>query len=363
MSAPEVPGILAAHQLAATAEHIASQQLPSGLIPWFPGHHADPWDHIEAAMALAVCGRHDEARRAFAWSARTQAPDGTWPMQTVWEDGRERVTDASADTNQCAYLAVGVWHYWLICGDTTFVAAMWPAVRRAIDFVCDMQLPGGALRWARQGDGWLHPDALLTGSACTVLSLRCALALADLVDDPQPDWELAAARLAHAVAAHPDAFADKSRWSMDWYYPVLGGAVRGAAAHDHLAARWDEFVVAGRGIRCVADRPWVTAAETCELVLALDAIGDRPRAEQLLRDIQFCRADDGGYYTGWVWPEQEYWPPEKSSWTAAAVILAADALSGHTPAHALFRGTDLPRVLEIDDCDQYCFQRVGSDPQ
>ena len=29
----------------------------------------------------------------------------------------------------------------------------------------------------------------------------------------------------------------------------------------------------GLGVRCVSDRPWVTAAETCELVLTLDAIG------------------------------------------------------------------------------------------
>jgi hypothetical protein len=55
------------------------------------------------------------------------------------------------------------------------------------------------------------------------------MALAELVGDPQPDWELTAARLAHAVAVHPGAFLDKSRFSMDWYYPVLGGAVRGAA--------------------------------------------------------------------------------------------------------------------------------------
>ena len=55
-------------------------------------------------------------------------------------------------------------------------------------------------------------------------SLRCAIALAERMGEPQPDWELAAAQLGHAVACHPEAFADKSRFSMDWYYPVLGGA-------------------------------------------------------------------------------------------------------------------------------------------
>ena len=53
---------------------------------------------------------------------------------------------------------------------------------------------------------------------------------------------------------------------MDWYYPVLGGALRGAAAAERLARGWDTFVVPGLGVRCVSDQPWVTVAETCELV-------------------------------------------------------------------------------------------------
>ena len=62
---------------------------------------------------------------------------------------------------------------------------------------------------------------------------------------------------------------------------VLPGARRSAARRGGQAridARWDEFVVPGLGIRCVDHRPWVTGAETCELVMALDAIGDwQPR--------------------------------------------------------------------------------------
>ena len=70
---------------------------------------------------------------------------------------------------------------------------------------------------------------------------------------------------------------------MDWYYPVLGGAVRGDEAAEMLAGRWDEFVVPGLGVRCVSTNPWVTGAETCELVLALEALGDRERATAAVR--------------------------------------------------------------------------------
>ncbi len=354
---PHLPGILTAAQLRVTGEHIAGQQLSSGLIPWFDGHHGDPWDHIEAAMALTVCGLDDAAALAFEWSAAHQSPDGSWPMETVSSE----IRDASIDTNQCAYLAVGVWHRWLITGDRVQVDVMWPVVRRAIELVVRLQLPFGGIAWSRDEAGRVSGGALLTGSSCTVLSLRCALALADLVGDPQPDWELTAARLAHAVAIHPDVFLDKSRFSMDWYYPVLGGALRGAAGLVHLNRRWDEFVVPGHGARCVSDRPWVTVAETCELVLALDAVGDIPRARDLFSSVQHLREDDGGFWTGYVWPDDAIWPEERSTWTAAAAVLAADALASSSPGSGLFRGDGLTELIRISaaDCGAQCTTLTG----
>ena len=351
----ELPGVLSTAELRATAEHIASLQLSDGLIPWLDGHYADPWNHVEGAMAMAVCGLRAEAEHAFDWSLRNQAADGSWPMETV---GTE-VTEASIDTNQVAYIAVGVWHHWLLTGDASFLRRMWPVVRRAIELVVDLQLPSGAICWSRDAAGVVNEGALLTGSSSIVTSLRCALAMAEVVEQPQPDWELALARLVHAVATHPDGFIDKTNFSMDWYYPVLGGAVSGQAGIDLIDSRWDEFVVPGRGCRCVADKPWLTAAESCELAMALDALGQRERAVQLVTDIQYQRASGGGYWTGWVFPEEQFWPGEQSSWTAAAVILAADALSNYSPASGLFRGVGLPRVLTVDGCDSHCYALTG----
>jgi hypothetical protein len=162
------------------------------------------------------------------------------------------------------------------------------------------------------------------------------------VGDAQPGWELAAGRLGHALREHRDLFLDKSTFSMDWYYPVLGGAVRGAAGRALVASRWDDFVVPGLGIRCVDTNPWVTGAETCELVLALDALGDRERALGLLRDMQHLRAEDGGYWTGYVYADATIWPRERTTYTAAAVLLAVDALSRTTPGSDIFRGSSLP---------------------
>ena len=172
-----------------------------------------------------------------------------------------------------------------------------------------MQLPFGGIAWSQE---WARrctrprstSDALLAGSSSIYHSLRAGVALAELVEEPQVDWELAGGRLGHALREHRDLFLDKSTFSMDWYYPVLGGAVRGAAAHALLAERWDTFVEPGLGIRCVSTNPWVTGAETCELVMALDALGDRERALQLLADMQHLRTDEGSYWTGYVWPDE-----------------------------------------------------------
>jgi hypothetical protein len=213
-----------------------------------------------------------------------------------------------------------------------------------------MQLPGGAVGWALRPDGSADDTALLTGNASLFQALRCGIALAALHGEPQPDWELAVTDLGTALRTRPDAFADRARYSMDWYYPVLGGAVTGEAARDRLAAEWDTFVVPGLGARCVSDHPWVTGAETCELALALAAAGQPEAALEQVAAMQHLRHDDGSYWTGYVYPDDARWPVERTTWTAAAVVLAADALSGATAASTLF--TDpaaLPAAGTTDD--------------
>ena len=329
---PSVPSILTRRQCRQTAESIAAAQEPDGAIPWFTGGHTDPWDHIESAMALTVAGLRDEAVAAYRWSARTQRADGSWPMQ--WRAGE--IEDAATDVNFCAYIATGIWHYLTVTGDSAFADDLWPVVCAAIDLVVDSQGDRGQIYWLRDGAKVL-PEALITGSSSMYHSLGCALELAHWLGESRPDWEQARQRLGSALRADPAAFTSKDRYSMDWYYPVLGGALRGRAGHARIAERWDTFVVGNIGIRCVSDRPWVTGAETSELVLALDALGDRDRAHSLLASIQHLRETDGSYWTGLVYADGKRWPVERTTWTGAAVVLAADALSRTSAGNGIFR--------------------------
>ncbi len=345
-SIPEVEGVLSAGQVVATARAIAALQRPDGMIPWFPGGHCDPWNHVESAMALTAAGMDAEADRAYQWLVDTQLPDGSW-FNYYLTTGIE---DARLDTNVCAYLATGAWHRYVSTEQVDGLAKLWPSVEAGVDFVLRWQREDGAIRWSLDPSGMLEEYALLTGSSSIYHSLRCAIACAERLDQERPDWELAAGRLAHAIAHQPDAFEPKVEFAMDWYYPILSGALHGTAAARRIDEGWPTFVLEGRGVRCVSTGEWVTAAETAECVLTLDTMGRDETALELLAWVQALRNEDGSYWTGMVYPEEATYPPlERSSYTAGAIVLAADALSRTTPASGIFRGDGLPSHLDLTE--------------
>lgn len=341
-----VPGLLSAEQIAVTARYLAQLQTEDGQIPWFPKGHCDPWNHVEAAMALTVTGFEEEARAAYRWLVTTQLGDGSW---FNYYQGR-RVKDTRLDTNVCAYLATGIFHYVLVTDDLDFAAEVWPSIQRAIDFVLRWQMDDGTIRWSLDALGRPEGYALLTGSSSIFHSLRCAMALAERLGVEQPEWELCAGRLGHAVAHHPGAFAPKNEFAMDWYYPIFSGALRGDLGVKRIEDGWDRHVMDGYGVRCVSTNDWVTAAETAECVLALDALGMTSRALDLFACTQRHRREDGGYWTGIAYPQRVTFPDaEATSYTAAAIILAADALTSSTNAAGLFRHDAFTLPLDIPE--------------
>lgn len=312
---------------------IAGTQLPSGEIPWCEGQKSDPWDHVEAAMALDVAGRPGAARKAFEWLAGAQLPDGSW--YSAYLHGR--ALDRTRDANMTAYIAVGVYHHFLVTGDEGFLAAMWKPVCAAIDFALRLQAPQGEIHWAISPEGRVDRMALLTGSSSIYMSIKCALAIAAVLGRRRPAWQAARKRLGHAIRSQPHLFnVTKSRYSMDWFYPVLAGAVTGAAAERRIERGWRKFVVEGLGVRCVSDQPWVTLAETSELVLALAAMGRLEMARIVFGWIAGRRFEDGSYWSGFTFPDMTVWPEDRLTWTNAGILIAADAVFELTPAAALF---------------------------
>jgi len=338
--------VLSPAQVATTVDRIAEVQCPDGMIPWYPGGHGDPWNHVEATMALTVGTRYREALRAYGWLAGTQDPEGSWC--NYYRDGV--AVDRRRDANVCAYVATGTWQHYVATSDHGFLAATFEMVEAAIDFVLRLQRPGGEVLWCVETDGSAGRYALLAASSSIYLSLRCAVATAETLGRPRPDWELAAGRLAHAIAYRPHAFEPKHRFAMDWYYPVLCGAVGGAAARARLRQGWPTFVMDGLGVRCVSDQPWVTSAETAECSIALAACGLYEEAALLLAWGERLRTPEGSYWTGCVYPGGIHFPgDERSTYSSAAVVLAHDAVSNRGQATDLFRGVGLPQGLVLPE--------------
>jgi hypothetical protein len=200
-----------------------------------------------------------------------------------------------------------------------------------------MRRKDGTILWAKEVDREPWSYSLLTGSSSIRHSLHCAANVAALLGEPRPLWRAAADAIDAVINHSPSSFEPKERWAMDWYYPVLAGALVQDAAKLRLNDAWDAFYMSGHGIRCVSDEPWITASETAECAIAHSAIGDQRTAHELLALTAPHRNDDGSYTTGIVYPQRIAFPADEvSAYTGAAVILAADAQMAISPAHRLF---------------------------
>ena len=320
-----------------TADFIASVQHDSGAIAWFKDGIVDPWDHVEAVMGLTVAGNYSAARKGLAWLQQTQTAEGMWHAAYR---GTTVADDQRAETNFVAYPATGLWHYYLATKDKDALAEFWPMIEAALNWVLNLQTEHGEVYWAVDKDKGVSEDALVTGCSSIYKSLECAIRICDALGLSVERYQQARNQLGHAIRLKPERFdrtwASKSRYSMDWFYPVLTGVLRGSDADARIDTRWDEFVIPDLGCKCVVEEPWVTMAETCELIMACVAADKHAQAAQLLEWLQPHQVEDGSWWTGYVYTDKVYWPDERPTWTAGAVLLAADAVYRLTPAHKIF---------------------------
>ena len=153
---------------AGTADYIAKLQDADGAIPWFDGGPMDPWDHIESAMGLTIGGHFDQAKAAFHWLKNNQLPNGSW--LAAYKDGK--VEDGTrAESNFVAYIATGVWHYYLVTGDDEFLSDLWDTVRSAMEFVLRLRGPQGQVYWCEDTTLGIQQDSLVTGCSSIYKSL------------------------------------------------------------------------------------------------------------------------------------------------------------------------------------------------
>ena len=317
--------------------YILDVQCLDGSIPWEINKKLDPWDHIEAAMGLSIGGKKEEAEKAYFWLAKAQESDGSWYA----EYKNSSPVTKRKETNFVAYISTGALHHYLIYKDQNFLEKIFPVVRKSVDFVLSMQTDQGDICWASEEGKKVLDDSLITGSSSIYKSLECATQIYNILNEENDHIKKAKDLLKDSLINQPERYdrtwETKARYSMDWYYPILCGVLDKETSIKRVDKKWDVFIVEGMGCKCVSEEPWVTIAESCELVMALMRIGLEEKAKSLFNCLHQWRDEaDGLYWTGYVYPDKKYWPIEKPTWTAGAVLLAADSIYKFTEASELF---------------------------
>ncbi len=312
-------------------------QASDGSITWEKEAKLDPWDHVESAMALTVAGEIEAANKAYEWMQSNQEEVGGWFSEyKAGVPSKRRI-----ETNFAAYICVGIWHFYLITKNKDFLEEYFPVLDRAMQFVTSLQTQHGDILWALDEEGSRLDDSLVTGSSSIYKSLECFYAIKRLLNKDLGNLKDQMRSLKKAINEKPERFdrgwKSKDRYSMDWYYPILTGVISGEEAKERYKKREQEFIVEGLGCKCVVEEPWVTIAESSELVMALACVGQIDRAKEIFSWLhQWKDSEDNLYWTGYVYTDKAFWPIEKPTWTAAAVLLAADTLYKFTDASDLF---------------------------
>ena len=312
-------------------------QFLSGAIPSNQDGSHDPWDHLEAVMGLTTLGYYDQALKGLHWMAANQNEDGSW--YNLYQD--EEPLETNKQTNYASYIAVAVWHFYLLNNDINFLQTFWEPVKKGILFSLSLQHNNGAIAWNIDESKKIDEDYLLTGCSSIAKSLECAIAICQILEwqSLESEWRAAHSKLITALE-HPskifDLKKDRSRFSMDWYYPILGGVNSKQRIASLITNIEDSFWIKGLGIKCVSDEPWITVAETSECSIAYKKIGEDKIALELLHNAIAIVDREGIPCMGWQFHENIYWPEETPSWTSAACILAADANNHLTNASKLF---------------------------
>ena len=92
-------------------------QFLSGAIPSNQDGSHDPWDHLEAVMGLSTLGLKNQALNGLHWMVANQNEDGSW--YNLYQD--EKPLELNKQTNYASYIAVAVWHFYLLNNDVNFL--------------------------------------------------------------------------------------------------------------------------------------------------------------------------------------------------------------------------------------------------
>ena len=290
---------------------IISNQSLSGAIFWDEKGKCDPWDHCECLIALAIYEEWEHFWKGVNWFFTNLNEDGL----IYAEFQNEKPSKLHNESHHAPYIIMPLLQAYLIDHDQDYKKILTNEqllkLEKIFEALNDFKDQDGYFYWAKDSNGY-SDNSLITASMSIFLSLAAK-------DKSVPKFK---------IDMWQEKFdrdgVDRSRFSMDFYYPFLAGIKNNKEEFLDLL---DNYYVKGFGVKCVAEEPWVTIAESSECVISALIHDNKDIAKDIFNDIQQFQNKDGIFPTGYQYDMEIFWPEENSTWTNAAVIIAAHALS------------------------------------
>ena len=305
-------------ELLSAKNWILKNQKDNGEILWDDNGKWDFWDHCECLIALSIYEEWDAFRRGLDFCLSKVNQEGLVKSQYV--DGK--VSQDYYEAHHAPYIFLPLLQKYFIDNDINYLLKYRSEIHQIYKGTLKFKDADGYYHWALDQNGLLD-DTLVTSSCSLELSRRAYNKICKLIQDEDfidRDEIISENKLNSNKFDRGDI--DRSRFSMDSYYPILCES----GTKEDAIKTLNKFYVHGLGIKCVEEEPWVTFAESSECIMALYKIGLKKEAKKIFDEVMKHRNLKGYFSTGYQYELGVYWPEEDSTWTNAAVIMAADCI-------------------------------------
>jgi len=318
---------------------IIQNQLSDGSIPWDGKGKCDAWDHSECLISLAIYEEWDAFEKGIDWFFSNLNSQGL----IYSEFNNQKPTQLNYQSHHAPYIALPLLQRYLIDKNPANLNKCLPQLTIIFSSLLDFMDEDGMYYWSKDDNGY-SDNSLITASMSIAISVRAYSSILEILDlakeESQHEEDFKSKSLENLEALSNSSFwanpeipwskfdrdgVDRSRFSMDFFYQSLA---RVNLDKDFFKSNLKNFYKQGLGIKCVKEEPWVTIAETSECIIATYLNYDESLAIKMFEDILKFQNQDGIFPTGYQYKLDILWPNEQSTWTNAALIIAANVIYG-----------------------------------
>ena len=305
-------------ELISAKNWILKNQNYNGEILWDDKGKWDFWDHCECLIALSIYEEWDAFKKGLDFCLGKINQEGLVKSQYV----NGTITQNYFEVHHAPYISLPLLQKYYIDGDLDYLFSYRSEMHQIFKGTEKFKDAEGYYHWALDESG-LVDDTLVTSSCSLELSRRAYNKICKLINDEKYiiNEEIISPKKLRSKKFDRDGIS-RARFSMDSYYPILCNCGTKEDANKLL----NKFYVNGLGIKCVEEEPWVTFAESSECIMALHKIGLLEEAKKIFNEVLKHKNTKGYFPTGYQYDLRVYWPEENSTWTNAAIIMAADCL-------------------------------------